>query len=247
MDRALYIAMSGAVNTMRSQAVTANNLANLNTIGFKKDFSNYMDMQVNGGIYPSRAFSVNEGSKPDFSPGQMIVTGRDLDVAVQGNGFIAVQVPDGSEAYTRSGSLNVSQNGILTSGQGYPVVGNDGAIIAIPPSEKIEIGGDGTITILPIGQDATSMAVVDRIKLVNPEYGSVNKGDDGLFYISNTNKIEPDASVSLVTGNLESSNVNGITEMVNMITNARLFESQIKVMTAVKENDTASSKLLRLS
>ena len=174
-------------------------------------------------------------------------TGRELDVAVQGDGFIAVQSADGTEAYTQAGSLSVSQNGILTNSAGHPVLGNDGGIIAIPPAEKIEIGEDGTISIVPIGQDVTNMAVIDRIKLVKLDDGTTHKGEDGLFYGSSDINSEPDANIRLIAGSLELSNVNSVNEMVNMISNARLFEAQIKVMTAVKENDTASSKLLKLT
>jgi len=247
MDRALYIGMSGAKQVMRAQAVNSNNLANVNTVGFKKDFNHFVDVQVKGGVYESRAYSLSQGSRSDYSSGQLMSTGRNLDVSIQGDGFIAVQSADGSEAFTRSGAFKISQNGILTNGSGYQVIGNDGGPVAIPPADKIEIGDDGTISILPVGQDSSNMAVIDRIKLVNPDGNLTKKGDDGLFYLDKDVVSDPDASVKVISGFLESSNVNSVNEMVNMISNARLFEAQIKVMTTVKENDAASSKLLKLS
>ena len=247
MDRALYIAMSGAKQVMRSQAVNANNLANVNTAGFKKDFNHFSSIDLHGAFFPSRTYAVSQGSRPDYSLGELIPTGRDLDVSIQGNGFIAVQSNDGREAFTRSGNLKISQNGLLTTGSGYHVLGNDGGPVAIPPADKIEIGEDGTISIVPIGQDATTMAVVDRLKLVNPAIDNLKKGEDGLFYNTGSEVTNTDSNVRVISGYLESSNVNSVNEMINMITNARLFEAQVKVMSAVKENDTASSKLLKLT
>lgn len=247
MDRALYIAMSGAKQAMRSQVVNTNNLANANTIGFKKDFNYFTDVQVKGDVFKSRAYSVAKGSSSDYGSGQMIPTGRNLDISIQGSGYIAVQSNDGREAFTRSGGLRITPNGILTNGAGYPVLGNDGGPVAIPPYDKLEIGEDGTVSIVPVGQEKSTMAIVDRIKLVNPNEETLGKGDDGLFYTNADVVSEPDANVRVISGFLESSNVNGVTEMVNMITNARHFEAQIKVMSTVKENDTASAKLLRIS
>ena len=247
MDRALYIGMSGAKQVMRAQAVNSNNLANVNTVGFKKDFNHFVDVQVKGATYPSRAYAVTEGNGSDYSSGQLMQTGRDMDVSIKGDGFFVVQARDGGEALTRSGDFKISENGLLTNGSGLYIIGNDGGPIAIPPSDKVEIGVDGTVSIVPTGQDVSNMAVIDRIKLVKPGFDEVHKGDDGLFYAEKGRVNDPDASVRLISGFLESSNVNSVNEMVNMISNARLFEAQIKIMTAVKENDTASAKLLKLT
>jgi len=247
MDRALYIGMSGAKQVMRAQAVNSNNLANVNTVGFKKDFNHFVDVQVKGDGYTSRAYAVSSGSGSDYSEGQLISTGRNLDLSVQGKGYITVQGSDGGEAFSRSGNLKITQNGLLVNGEGRMVIGNDGGPIAIPPSDKIEIAEDGTISIVPSGQDVNNMAVIDRVKLVNPDTDKIKKGEDGLFHLDGNVISNPDSSVKLISGFLESSNVNSVNEMVNMISNARLFEAQIKVMSAVKDNDTASAKLLKLT
>lgn len=248
MDRALYIGMTGAKQAMRSQSVSSNNLANANTPGFRKDFNNYVESQIPGAGFSSRSNVVANGRVSDFTSGQMIHTSRDLDVAVKGKGFIAIQRPDGSEGYTRSGALKINENGLLTNAAGFPVMGNDGGPIAIPPADKIQIAEDGTISILPTGQQINNLAVIDKIKLVNPDIKNLEKNSDGSFSLSGSGQAtNPDPNVKVAPGFVEASNVNGVEEMVKMIANARLFESQVKIMTTVKENDAASQKLLRLS
>jgi len=249
MDRALYIGMTGAKQVMRSQAVNANNLSNANTVGFRKDFDNYLGLQIQGSGYPSRVNVIDNGRASDFTSGQLIQTGRDLDIAVQGDGFIAVQTADGGEAYTRAGGLRITENGILVNAAGFQVLGNDGGPVAIPPADKVDIGVDGTISILPVGQQVVNMAVVDRIKLVNPDNARLEKGQDGLFRVNGEADVValPDANVRIISGFLESSNVDSVNEMVKMISNARLFEAQVKIMSTVKENDAASEKLLKLT
>ena len=248
MDRALYIGMTGAKQAMRSQSVSSNNLANANTPGFRKDFNNFIDREIHGVGFNSRSNVIANGRVSNFTPGQMVQTGRDLDVAVKGKGFIAIQRSDGTEGFTRVGALKINENGLLTNSEGFPVIGNDGGPIAIPPADKVQIGEDGTISILPTGQQINNLAVVDRIKLINPEIRDIEKKVDGTFAMTNPAQApEVDASVKIVSGFVESSNVNGVEEMVKMITNARLFESQVKMMSTIKENDAASSKLLRLS
>jgi len=248
MDRALYIGMTGAKQAMRSQSVSSNNLANVNTTGFRKDFNNFISLEIAGAGHKSRANVVANGRVSDFTPGQMVQTGRDLDIAVKGEGFIAIQREDGTEGLTRTGSFKITENGLLMNSEGFPVVGNDGGPIAIPPADKIQIGEDGTISILPTGQQVTNLAVIDRIKLVNPSIKDVEKNTDGTFILKDSDQtLGPDAAVRIVSGFVESSNVNGVQEMVKMISSARLFEAQVKIMSTVKENDSASSKLLRMS
>ena len=245
MDRMLYIAMSGAKETMLSQAVNTNNLANANTTAFRADLDAYTSLQVNGPGHASRAYALDGGRGVDFALGTLVATGRDLDVAVNGEGWIAVQAPDGSEAYTRAGDLRVDSAGLLTTGTGLPVLGNGGPV-AIPPFDSLVIGADGTITILPTGQNANALAIVDRIRLVKPESTNLVKGEDGLLRTRDGVPAVPDASVQLVSGSLETSNVNGIDAMVNLIELSRQFELQVKMMKTAEENDRQSAQLMRL-
>jgi len=247
MDKVLYIASSGAKQLMLAQAINANNLANANTVGFHQDLSFDEALQVAGPGHDSRAYVGAQGRGTDFTPGSLMPTGRDLDVAVRGEGWIAVQGVDGVEAYTRAGDLRVTPAGLLTNGAGHAVIGNNAGPITLPPFEKIEIGGDGTISIIPRGQEATTLTVVDRIKLVKPDNTQLQKGTDGLFRSKDGTGVASNAGVRLVSGTLESSNVNVVESMVKTMELARKFEMQVKVMEEAKKLDESSTSLMKLA
>jgi flagellar basal-body rod protein FlgF len=246
MDRMLYIAMNGAKHTMLAQAVNNQNLANVSTTGFRADLDAFRSQPITGPGYNSRAYASEESTGSNFAQGTIVHTGNELDVAIDGKGWIAVQAPDGSEAYTRAGDLKMTPQGQLLTRDNLPVLGNGGPI-ALPPADKIELGDDGTISVVPTGQAPSTLAVVDRIKLVNPPLENLHKGIDGLFHTNDGVAPTPDANIQVVTGALERSNVNAIEGLVNMIALAREYETHIKVMAAAKENDQASSQLLRLN
>lgn len=246
MDRMLYVAMTGAQQTLRAQAITSHNLANANTVGFRQDMADFRNMPVFGDGLPTRSYAMAERSGIDLKSGKLMSTGRELDVAVQGEGWIAIQAPDGNEAYTRGGDLQRDANGLLTTATGYPVLGNGGPI-SIPPTEKIEIGADGTISIRPPGESPSNLVVVDRIKLIKPTADNpLYKDSSGLMRTSDGQPAPADASVTLVAGALEGSNVNPAEALVNMIESARRFEMQIKMMNTAQENANATNQLLRL-
>ena len=246
MDRMLYVAMNGAKQVQLHQATNTNNLANASTTGFRADFDAFNSLPVVGPGYQSRIYNQDERSGVDFSVGALQQTGRELDIAVSGNGFIEIQAPDGSSAYTRAGDLHTTSAGLLETGAGHPVLGNDGPI-ALPPFEKLEIGSDGTISILPVGQEATTLATIDRIKLVSANSEDLVKGEEGLLRAVPGASIEADASVTVASGVLESSNVNTVTELLDMIELTRNFEMHIKMMQAIEENDSATTQLLRIN
>jgi flagellar basal-body rod protein FlgF len=246
MDRMLYVAMTGAQQTLLAQTANTHNLANASTTGFRADLEAFRAMPVYGPGQPSRVYAMAERPGTDLSPGTVSATGRDLDVAVNGDGWIAVQAADGSEAYTRAGDLRVSSNGELVNGAGHAVLGNSGPI-AIPPSTKIEIGADGTITSRGLGQAPSTLSAVDRIRLVNPPKDQLMKGADGLMRVRNGAAVEPDANVRLTPGSLESSNVNAVEAMVNMITLSRQFEMQVKAMRTTEDIDQSAAQILRMN
>lgn len=246
MDKVLYIASSGAKELMLAQALNANNLANANTVGFREDQAFYRALQMSGEGHDSRAYVGMQGEGADFSPGPLMPTGRDLDVAIRGEGWIAVQGVDGEEAYTRAGDLRVSPTGLLTNAAGHPVIGNNAGPITLPPFEKIEIGGDGTISVIPRGQEAATLAVVDRIKLVKPADNQLEKGVDGLFRQKNGMEVASDAGVRLISGTLEASNVNVVESMVRTMELARRFELQVKIMEQAKSLDESSATLMKM-
>ena len=245
MDHLIYTAMNGAKQVMLKQASNSHNLANLNTTGFRADLDAFQSLPVYGPGHPTRAVNENIRAGVDFSSGALVSTGKNLDVAIREEGFIVVQDQDGGESMTRRGDLQISSAGLLETGAGHPVMGNSGPI-AIPPYEKLEISADGTISIRPLGQSAAALAVVDRIKLVNPPLTDLAKTENGLLRNTAENELLPDASVQLLSGNLETSNVNSMEALVNMIELAREFELHIKLMKEAKDIDAAAASIVRM-
>jgi flagellar basal-body rod protein FlgF len=245
MDRMLYVAMSGARETLRAQTANNHNLANASTTGFRADLQAFQARRVTGDGFDSRVYATAATTGFDATTGAMMSTGRDLDVAMQGDGFIAVQGPDGREAYTRAGDLRVDTAGQLRTGTGLAVLG-DGGPISVPPNASLLVGGDGTISIVPLGQGPETKATVGRIKLVNPATDDLEKGQDGLFRMKDGSDAPPDASARLVSGVLEGSNVNVADAMVNMIELSRRFDMQVRAMKSAEDNGAASARLLSM-
>lgn len=244
MDRMLYVAMSGASQTMLAQTANTNNLANVSTTGFRADFEQFRSMPVFGEGFGSRVYAMSERPRTDLSGGALQTTGRQLDMAVNGDGWFAVQTAEGGEAYTRAGDMRVTPNGMLVNGAGHVMLG-DGGPLVIPPFDKLDIGDDGTITIQPLGQGPENLAVVGRVKLVKPDMAQLEKGLDGLMHLPEGEVAQPDASVKLINGVLEASNVNAVEAMVNMMELSRQYEMQIKMMKTAEETDQSSAQLLR--
>ncbi|MEB0206774.1 flagellar basal body rod protein FlgF [Pseudomonas sp. CCC3.1] len=246
MDKYLYVAMTGASQNALAQKAHANNLANISTNGFQRDLEQARSMPVFGDSFPARAFALTERPATDFTPGALVQTGRDLDVAVSGDGWLAVQAPDGSEAYVRTASMNVDALGILRAGNGMPIMGNAGPI-AVPPQQQIEVGEDGTISVRAMGEGPRVMAEVDRIKLVQPDLKNMTKGQDGLIHTVNGQPAQADANVRVTSGFLEASNVNAVEEMTSVLALSKQFELHIKMMNTAKEDDQAMTRVLAMS
>ncbi|RKF19626.1 flagellar basal-body rod protein FlgF [Alginatibacterium sediminis] len=248
MDRLLYISMTGAKENMNALALRGNNLANANTTGFKADIENARAMQAFGEGLPTRVFALTEKASENYTQGMLRTTGRDLDVAVKGDGWISVQDAGGEEALTRNGNFEISAAGVLQTSNGLPVLGNGNQPIVIPlPVEKLEIHRDGTIEIQPEGALPNALEEINRIKLSKPENPSLEKGEDGLFRSRVGEQFVADATVSVEKGALESSNVNPVQEMTHMMSLQRHYELQVKMMKTAEETDKASSSLLRLT
>ena len=246
MDRMLYIAMGGAKETMLAQQVNTHNLANVNTSGFRADIEAMQQKQVFGPGHADRVYALSQDLKTmDFSKGALESTGRELDIAVRGEGWIAIQAPDGNEALTRRGDLKVTAAGLLMTSNDMPVMGNSGPI-SLPPYEKLEIGQDGTISVRGIGQPANALAVIDRIKLVIPDNKTLEKDESGVVRIRNGDVAVADASVQIVSGSLEKSNVNSVQSMVRMMELQRHYELQVKMMDTARTNSQATQELMRM-
>lgn len=246
MDEAIYLAMTGARQTEIAQAINTNNLANINTTGFRADLHAFSSVPVNGPGVDSRVNAVVERYGTDFGQGPTTHTGRELDVAIQGEGFLTVQAPDGSEAYTRAGDLRIGPGGLLENGAGHMVMGEAGPV-SVPPHASLTIGADGTVSIQPLGQGAESLAIVDRLKLVAPDVTRLAKGEDGLLRLPDGETASASADVRLVSGGLEQSNVNAAMALVNMIELSRQYEMQVNMIREAKDNADASAQLLNVT
>ncbi|VAW63972.1 Flagellar basal-body rod protein FlgF [hydrothermal vent metagenome] len=244
MDKMLYTATNSARQAMQAQTAISHNLANANTLGFKSHLNTFTSWHVSGPGLNTRVMNQQDANDIDLTPGSIITTDNELDVAINGKGFIVVQNAQGEEAYTRAGNLKLDSIGRLTTGEGFSVVGNAGPV-ALPPAEKIDIGRDGTISIVPVGQAASALVVAERIKLVNPDVKELYKGADGLLHMKSGLVQPASVDVKLESGVLENSNVNAVGQMIELISNARQFETSIKLMQEAKATDEASARLLR--
>jgi flagellar basal-body rod protein FlgF len=246
MDRMIYTAMTGAKHILEQQETNSHNLANATSTGFRAQMDSFRAVPVQSEGLPTRTFVVNATVGADFTPGPIQATGRELDVAIQGKGWLAVSREDGSEGYTRNGSLSISENGMLQTASGKPVLG-DGGPISIPPDVAISIAKDGTISTVSNNTLPGAVNVLGRLKLVNPPEANLVRGADGLFNTKDGSPAEVDADVNLVGGALEGSNVNVVEAMVNMINLARQFDTQMKLMQTAENNANKASQLLSLT
>ncbi|MBL4829709.1 MAG: flagellar basal body rod protein FlgF [Aliivibrio sp.] len=249
MDRALFLAMSGAKQNMQAMQLRSNNLANVSTTGFRADLAQARSMQAYGEGLPTRVFNMTERPGQSFQQGSVITTGRDLDITIEGDGWLAVLDNTGQEGLTRAGNLKIDQSGLLMNSSGHLILGENNAPITLPlPIAKIEIGRDGTISVLEQGAPAEAMEEIDRIKLVRPDNRSLFKDTNGLFRSKDPDvQFEADAGISILSGAVEGSNVNAVGEMTSLINLQRQFEMQVKMMSTVEEMDKASDMLLRSS
>jgi flagellar basal-body rod protein FlgF len=246
MDRLVYVAMTGAKQLAQAQALIAHNLANVGTTGFRADLARFEARAVQGPGFPSRVNTVASGLGFDRSQGSLVQTGEVLDVALDGAGWIAVQARDGTEALSRGGSLKVNAVGLLENERGDLVLGDNGPL-AVPPYSEIAVAGDGTISIVPQGQGASTLAQVGRMKLVNPPVSQLEKRTDGLVRVRAGTELSADAGVKVLSGHIETSNVNMAASMVDMIENQRQFDLAVRMMRVADDNASRASSLASLS
>jgi flagellar basal-body rod protein FlgF len=247
MDRALYIGMTGASATLKAQEAVSHNLANVGTVGFKAELLKQEAAQVQGPGFETRFNALIADGGFDAASGPLQTTGNDLDIALADDRWLAVQDPQGNEAYTRAGDLQVTPLGQLVTRAGLPVMGENGPV-AIPPHQKLTIGADGTLSIVPQGQGPETLAQIGRLKIVTGTGDDLARGLDGLFRAADpAAPPAPAAGNVLVSGALEGSNVNAAQALVQMISLSRQFEMQVKVLRTADENARAASTLLRMS
>ena len=246
MDRMIYLAMTGAKHVMTQQATTTQNLANAHTNGYKADQVSFRALPVVGEGAPTRTYVVDNTIGHDLSQGSLLQTGNETDFALATPGFFTVQAPDGREAYSRDGGFAVDQNGMLRTRSGLPILG-DGGPITVPTGSSIVVGPDGTVVTTPTtGADRTPQ-IAGQLKLVNPGERAVYKGEDGLFRLSGGGTAQASADVKVVSGALEASNVNAVESLVQMISHARQFDLNVKLMQTSDQNEQKASQILALS
>ena len=246
MDNLLYTASAGTREIMLTQAVLTNNLANAGTVGFRKDLQHTQSNYLSGNGLNTRVFAGNRTHGFDTAEGRIQPTGHSLDIAINGEGWFVVLSEDGTEALSRRGDLRLGMLGQLVDGAGNPIMGEGGPIV-LPPHSDIAIGTDGTVSIVPLGDDINEMATVERIKLANPDKLTLHKGADGLIHRQDNVPFEPSAEVRVISGSLEASNVNPIEVMVQMIELSRRLEGHVKLMGTIEEMDQSSSQLMRVN
>lgn len=246
MDRAIYTALGAANAVLNRQAITANNLANVSTNGFRAQLAAWRAVPVNGPSIATRTLVVESTPGNDTTPGAVHQTDRDLDVALPQNGWLALQLPDGSEGYTRDGNIEVDSEGMLRV-RGLPLLG-DGGPLTVPPQAKVTIAPDGTLTARGAGDEPKALAQVGRIRMVNAEAQRLRMGDDGLFHpaAEGAAPLPQDNALRLMPGMLESSNVSPVNCMVDMIAAARLFDMHMKVIDSVDDNEKSANQLFTL-
>ena len=246
MDRLIHTSLSALRGAMARQAATANNLANVNTVGFRGEFASASPLWLHSqqGL-DSRVLADEEVTGANMAGGAVTETGRDLDVAVQGDALLTVQAKNGDEAYTRRGDLQLSDTGLLTTGEGDPVLGQQGPI-TIPPADSIKIQDDGSIWIVPTGGDATKPQKIDQLKLASPTGSPVAKGLDGLFRVKGGGALPEDPNAKVKSKSLEGSNVEATKALVDMIDASRSWDTQLKLISTAKDMDSSSADLMRL-
>lgn len=245
MDRLIYTSLSAMRSAQARQTATANNIANAETPGFRADMAEVQALWLRGGAAESRAPSSEEVLAADMTAGTVVATGRALDVAAEGASMFVVQSEEGEEAYTRRGDLQLSASGLLTTGDGRPVMGSGGPI-TLPPADSITIDAQGRISIVPAGGDPSQPQEVDRLRLVSPSGSDTVKGLDNLFRVRGGGVLPDDPDARVISGHLEGSNVSTTQALVDMIEASRSWDTQLKLIADARENDSATADLMRL-
>ena len=245
MQSVIQISAEAARQIGNAQALVSHNLSNAGTTAFKSDLYQARSEYIRGGNLESTAVTSSHGAGVDYSPGNIAFTGRDLDVAITGDGWMKVITPSGEEVLSRRGDLRVDSDGRLMDATGNQIIGNRGPI-ALPPFGSLTVGNDGTMSLVPLGEPATNVVAIDRIMLVRPPKAALEKGLDGHVRTPDIANLDADGSVQLTVGALETSNVNPITAMVQMIELSRAFEGHVQAMKSSEELDTSSASLMSL-
>ena len=242
----LFLAMNGAKHSEWQQATTSNNLANINTNGFKAELVSFRALRVIGDGAPTRSYVVDNTIGHDMTQGPLQQTGNQDDFALGSPGFFAVQAPDGNEAYTRAGGFVLDDTGMMRTKSGLPILSDAGPMV-IPVGTRAQVSADGSVYSVPQSGAVRTPTLVGKIKLVNPGDRAVYKGGDGLFRLNSGSPGDADPSVHLAIGALEGSNVNAVESLVQMISHGRMYDMNTKLMTTADQDDRQATQLLSLN
>lgn len=245
MDRVIYTSLTAMRGSMARQTAIANNLANAQTPGFRGDLAEAQALWLHGTGLDARAVTSEEVIGADMQPGTIMSTGRDLDIALQGDAMLVVQAPNGEESYTRRGDLKLASSGLLTTGDGHPVQGTQGPV-TIPPADAIRVDEEGRVWIVPAGGDPENPQQIDRLRLAGTLGSDIVKGLDGLFRVRGGGILPDDPEARVVTRSLEGSNVSATTALVSMIEASKAWDSQLKLISDAREMDSATANLMQL-
>ncbi|MCG3863991.1 MULTISPECIES: flagellar basal body rod protein FlgF [unclassified Photobacterium] len=240
MDSFLYTATSGASRVMKAQHVRSNNLSNADTAGFRADMERVKSIPLQGAGFDGRTMVVTNSAATRFDAGDVIKTGRALDIAINGDGFFTVQTVAGNEAYTRAGNIRVDEQGMMRV-NGFPLM-SEGEALVLPEYQNVEISDKGVVSIVPLGGGAE--LEVGQLKLVNPEFNQLQKQSDGLLHSVNDQVFAQDPSVAMTAGHLEGSNVSAINELVSVMSLTRNFEMQVRMMKTAETLAQAGTRLM---
>lgn len=246
MDRLIYTSLSALKGAQARQTATANNLANASTPGFRAEMAEAQARWLSGPQVDGRAMASEEVIGADMRSGTVSATGRELDIAIEGPALLAVQAEDGAEAYTRRGDLQLSESGLLTTGDGHPVLGAQGPLI-VPPADSLRIDREGRVWIVPQGGDPQAPQEIGKLKLASPAGSIVLKGLDGLFHVPDDGILPEDAQARIKSGALEGSNVNASLALTEMIESSRSWDVQLKMIGDARDLDAATAELMQLS
>jgi len=222
MENALLVGLSRQSTLERHLDVISNNLANVNTTGFKANqmlFEEYLTSGAHEDNFkaPDRRISYvqDRGTYRDFAQGPLERTGNPLDVAINGSGFLVVQTPDG-ERYTRDGNLQISSTGQLVTNSGKPVLGTAGPITIQPTDHDVTISADGTITVLEgVSPIDTIRGKLRMASFADPQ--SLHNEGDNVFSVGPGVNAAQDTKSTIEQGFVEKSNVNSVVEMSRLI------------------------------
>lgn len=245
MDKMIHTNLKAMQGIMNRQTAIANNMANADTIGFRAEIVNAQALYLQGEGLDTRASTSESVIGADMNAGAVTMTGGTLDIALNGDALLGVQAPDGAEAYTRRGDLMVNETGLLTTGDGHPVLGQGGPI-TLPPADNISIAANGAISIVPAGGDPAQPVEVGRLKLVSPQGSEIKKGRDNLFRVPGDGALPEDPDAKVTVGALEGSNVNMTQALVDMIEASRAWETQVKMLTTAQEMDDGGASIMRM-